>query len=472
MITVTIKENERLAERFYAERDKRTAKYLENDKVEHLQKPVSLHVSADACEKRSGQLLVVTLANLLPRIHRNLRFNLSVPDTKLLVSPICGGSTLSEEIERLVRRVDPCGLFALGDQNAPTAEVSIGIGARSQPGLTFYLGCDLSNAMLSHTPCPLGVKDSSADLRGAGLAAVLGSVAALKYALDAIFAETIMSAWNFRCGTAADPGPDEFPNIDVGNGLMIGAGAVASAVGYWLMQWGDDSSWTIVDKDKVELHNTNRGMLMFPEDAGWPDSKTNSPRSKVECLGGHLPGSILDGCWYDTSEHTESQFDTVLVLANERNVRSLAAHRNDPIQLQSTTGSQWFCELHRHIARRDDCIKCRMDFDEAPTHVERKTHCSKGIVKTNDGTVRQDAALPFLSAASGLMLASSLQHLQSGDYVGDDTHHWIWDFYTEKARSDSYKNYCKTNCKITRSAKFIRTRAQNTRWSGKKWLPE
>ena len=77
---------------------------------------------------------------------------------------------------------------------------------------------------------------------------------------------------------------------------MVGAGAVASAVVYWLMQWGNSSTWTIVDHDTVKVHNTNRALLSSPEDAGWPDKE---PRSKVACLNRYLGHANPVDAWYD-----------------------------------------------------------------------------------------------------------------------------------------------------------------------------
>ena len=145
----------------------------------------------------------------------------------------------------------------------------VAVGARCRDDLAWYLGFDRSNTRLHTEPCRAG-NDASADVRGAGLAA--------KAALRFETAPTILSAWNFGTSADADPGPAENPPIDIGRGLMVGAGAVAAAAVYWLMQWGSSSPWTIIDHDRVALHNTNRGLLFFPNDAGWPNALP-SPRS-------------------------------------------------------------------------------------------------------------------------------------------------------------------------------------------------
>ena len=117
------------------------------------------------------------------------------------------------------------------------------------------------------------------------------------------------------------------------------------------MQWGNTSSWTVVDRDTIKLHNTNRNLLFFPDDAGWLDK---TPQAKVYTQKQYLP-EINPVCeWYAQSSEAKQQFDTVLVLANERDVRTVVSHRNDPIQLQATTGRSWNSQLHRHIAELDD----------------------------------------------------------------------------------------------------------------------
>jgi hypothetical protein len=61
-------------------------------------------------------------------------------------------------------------------------------------------------------------------------------------------------------------------------------------------------------------------------------------------------------------------------------------------------------QLHRHIAGIDDCVFCR-----AGEILPVTFGCSTSEVVNPVGQ-RSDAALPFLSAASGLMLATLLQN--------------------------------------------------------------
>ena len=448
-------------ERFYQERDLRTADYLGENTPALV--PVSIHVSSDACETQSGQLLILTLVNQLARIHRKLRIAMPALNASLLIPAVCGGSSMGDEIHKLTKRIDPYGEFEINCTDLAPSEISIGIGTHCRSDLTWYLGYKRSKAELKKDICGLG-HEGSADLRGAGLAALLGAAAATKSALNIKTVETSLSAWNFENGDNAEPGPSDLPSIDVGSGLIVGAGAVASAVVYWLIQWGNASSWTIIDGDTIELHNTNRSLLFFPDDAGWPDK---NPNPKVACLSEYLAGIAPVHAWHDKAVEMKQSFDTVLVLANERDVRTSVSHRNDPIQLQATTGQSWVSQLHRHIAGRDDCVRCRMSDIRTP-----QLACGEAVTATTAEPNRPDASLPFLSAASGLMLVSALQRLQLGEFGTSKINRWNWDFRTTLNKDPSSYYECRDDCSTFSSAELRRAVAQNTRWADALWLAE
>ena len=243
---------------------------------------------------------------------------------------------------------------------------------------------------------------------------------------------------------------------------MIGAGAVGAGVVYWLMHWGQHSPWAIVDGDHVELHNTNRCVLFFPDDAGWLGG---GARFKSACLAEYLPAVRHIEKWYDEAPETGGEFDTVLVLANERDVRTQVSHRNDPVQFQATTSRNWVAQLHRHIAGVDDCIRCRM-LDIRTPNME----CSEGATATVEKPQRPDAALPFLSLASGLMLVSKLQHLQLGEFGLSRVNRWDWDFKSTHQMDVSGIRQCRDNCTMGLSVEARRHIAAATCWQDRSGL--
>ena len=447
------------AEEFYRQRDARTLEYLGRELPVHAR--ISIEAGDDACFEPAGQLVLLTLVNQLTRFHRDVCVSISEPGAQVSVTSICGGDSLGDEVTRLAQRIDPYGHFRVDTQPGQGENVSIGIGRYCRTGLDWYLGLDRCVGMMAATPLPLG-RGVNSDLRGAGVAAVLGASAAMKSVLGMPTVPRTLSAWNFNEGPAAAPGPEELLPVDVGRVLLVGAGAVAAGAVYWLMQWGQTGCWMIVDGDSVKLHNTNRCALYFPEDAGWFDGPV---RSKSMCLAKYLSDAKGIDQWYDQSAETGEDFDTVLVLANERDVRTQVSHRNDPIQFQSTTGRDWLAQFHRHIVGIDGCVRCRMSDFKNPLLT-----CSEGTTATKDYSQRPDAALPFLSFASGLMLAAGLQRLQLGDFGTCLENRWNWDFKSTHEMASSGIRRCVETCTSFLPPRARQEIASVTRWRYQQWL--
>ena len=401
------------------------------------------------------------MANQMARVHRHLRFSLAEPDSPLLTFALCNKQTLGGEIDAICKRIDPYGSFSVDGPSSVLSRVNIGVGKDCPPKLPWYLGYDRSLAHLARRPCPLGI-DGAADVRGAGLAAIIGAATAFKAALGMEAVPVSVSAWNLKTGMDADPGPSTIPMIDVGRALMVGVGAVGSAAMYWLANWGNASAWTVVDADVVRLDNTNRCLLFFPDDAGWPDG---IPARKVTCAAKRVPNVTAVRQWYDQVPAPSHPFDTVVVLANERDVRTRVSARNDPIQFQATTGRSWMSQLHRHIVGRDDCIRCRMDDIKDP-HLT----CGGAPIDGAEGSAGPDAALPFLSAASGLMLVSALQRLQRGDFGQGRRNTWRWDFRSTHEVATSGQHRCQRGCSTLLPSRARDQISSATRWADELWL--
>ena len=225
--------------------------------------------------------------------------------------------------------------------------------------------------------------------------------------------------------------------------------------------WGTQSAWTVVDADTVSVDNTNRCLLFFPKDAGWPDE---AALHKVSCVATRVPNVSPLAQWYDEAQDPSHAYDTVVVLANEREVRTRVSVRNDPIQFQATTGRSWMSQLHRHIAGRDDCIRCRMNDIKDP-HLA----CAVASVDGTGDSAKADAALPFLSAASGLMLVSALQRLQSGEVGACRLNTWRWDFRSTYEMVSVGRHRCQSGCSMTLPSAIRDEIANHTRWADSPW---
>lgn len=133
-------------------------------------------------------------------------------------------------------------------------------------------------------------------------------------------------------------------SIDVGDVLAAGAGAgaVTTALLYWLRELGiTDGVWDFLDHDVAEPHNTNRCMTMTAADAGWPNgppaiAASNKAEAVAQAIGGR-PHPV----WYDQwQSHRRVRHDLVLPLANERGVRRIVAQRGEPLLLPATRAAR------------------------------------------------------------------------------------------------------------------------------------
>lgn len=96
--------------------------------------------------------------------------------------------------------------------------------------------------------------------------------------------------------------------------------------------------------------------------------------------------------------------------------------------------------------------------------------CSEASIATEDNPDLPDAALPFLSVASGLMLVSALQHLQLGRFGTSELNCWGWDFKSTHLMAQSGIRRCDDACTIRLEPNALRVVASATRWHYEPWL--
>jgi molybdopterin/thiamine biosynthesis adenylyltransferase len=439
---------------FYELRDRRSVEYV-GRAIGDLA-PVFVATDATTAATAAGQLALLALANQLARVCRRVSFALPVPDAPVLVNTPFTGDTLGELLVKTVREIDPCGDFRIGTRPAGRS-VSIGLGTDVGDGLDWHIGADRAIAFLRRSA--VGFSDVPATMRGAALSSCLGCAAVFRQQLGLPVAERVLSAWNYAEGDAATFGPGSLNTVDVGRVLMVGAGAVGAALAFWLHAFGvRGDGWAVLDRDVVKLHNTNRSLVFTARDAGWPKG---SQVKKAKLLAPLITGALAYDSWYhECADISRQYFDVVLALANDHGVRESLTQRHAAISLQATTGENWLSQLHRHILGRDGCIWCRTGEVKTPVF-----GCSSAQVEQPDGA-QSDAALPFLSAASGLMLATALQRLASGEQNDDLANCWSWDFGSEcRMTPTPAVRGCREGCALIPPASVRKRLTGGTRWA-------
>ena len=435
-------------------RTKQVAKGFSGDR------PVCVIADSTVCRTLPGQHLLMALCNLLARVHSQIRFVLRDSQVRLKVKSLVGDRSLSQALATTAARVNPYVRFRMDCDSSRGGEVRLGVGSEPDLDADVYVGASGWVAETAWHPVALGSSERS--LPAACLAAVLGSAAVFRLALGEFPAPTRVSAWSFGDGSLVSQGPDlqTLPTPDPGRVLMVGAGAVASALVYWLRSLGVGGEWVVVDPDIIEISNLNRSMLFLAEHVGWPSGPA---RAKAEVVAEALPSGRPEIQWFDKSiASTSTAFDLVLALANERGVRELIARRGAPVVLHATTGQTWLSQLHRHVLGVDDCIGCRLPSAELP-----KTKCSTILTGDEDRRFESsspDAALPFLSAGAGLMLASLIVRLTRGELMELPRNTWRWDFHSDLKFATAGRHYCRDGCDLVPPLRGMREVYGSTSW--------
>jgi hypothetical protein len=401
-------------ERFYAERDRRTVQY--GAAADVFNKPIAITVDADLAATRPGQIALLGLIEMLPRVHRSITI-VAEHDHPLVADTFTDGATLLDAFIQRATAIDPFVQVSPSRGPVPDGAVMLGVGASPPAAADVYVGWDGGTGILDTAAVPCGLDTDH--VVGAATAACLGAAALFRLAHGQQVRPARINLVELidgdRAGTGSVTGP-----IDVGDVVVIGAGAVTHALAYWAGQLGVCGNWTPLDRDLAELHNTNRCLGMTAADAGWPNGIPNGqPRYKAETaaeLLGTQPATMWFHEWLATGP---ARPDLYLCLANEHGIRPTVAAHGEPVLLHATTSPNWTAELHRHIPGRDDCPACRLPETTRPAFA-----CSTGKVDPTDAN-SGDAALPFLSAAAGLMLAVALCQLpERGPLVTNSRNHW------------------------------------------------
>ncbi len=437
---------------YYAERDRRTRAYGIGE--DPLDVPVAIAAGDYAASSPAGQILILAAVNMASRVHR--RVGLDIPDRELLVPTLVPARSLREAAESLALAIDP--YIELSTPGTDVPILAIG-----QMSGTVHVGTDGCVAQLDRVP--VAVTDRTGVL-GAGLGACMGAAALLQLAAGVCPPMRRVSLWGFTEGADADPGPSRpIGPIDVGDRVaVIGAGAVGSAVCYWLRYMGVRGIWEVVDSDLVELHNTNRGLGMLADHAGWAAGMPGGQQAHKADAAASLIGALPVHRWYhEWAETMVARPDLLILEANDHGVRETVGRLGLPLMVHAATSELWGAHLFRH-GPGDRCVACLF----AGT-VDSRFTCAEGELptptpRTTDGE-SSDAALPFLSGAAGLLVVAALAQLEDGYLTAPHNHRRLLFDHQAPASWSNTISRCETECR-NRPEQAIRTRLnRGSRWA-------
>lgn len=413
---------------FLAEFGSRTAAYIEAAELDD--RPVAVVVGEEA-HSPVGHLLATSLVNQLARAHRRLIL-VGDLDRELLCREPFRFTDLRAATVGLAEAINPyVEVEAIPATPSDGILMTIALGARAEEA-DLQVGCDGWCARFGEE---VGIIDRPESRWGAALASGHAAAAAFQLMRGRRFElEGSFSLWDGG-GAGEGQGPTSLGPLDLGRVLQVGAGAAGAALDYWLYVTGTSfPNWLLVDGDLVDVSNLNRQLLYLARHAGYPDGPAvPKARAAAELLG----AESSPDWWGEDSDVVNGEYDLVLALANERGVRSALQLRQPPVLLHATTSPNWQAQSHRHIRGRDDCISCRLP-TEAPV-----TECAVGEVSEEPGV---DAALPFLSATAGLLLARDLVSLSIGQLADSEMNFSALDFGGDTPVAQPLRHSCREGC--------------------------
>jgi ThiF family protein len=435
-------------EHFLSEFGSRTAAYL--DGVDLHTRPVAI-VIGEGAHSVAGHTLLAALVNQLARAHRRLVL-IGDLDRAMLARDPFGARDLRAATRGLARTINPFIEIEQLAEVPADALLRLAVGVKPAAG---ELGVGCSGWCATFGP-QAEVIDTPAAVWGAALASCIAAASAFQLMCGREFRPLdSYSLWGGG-GPGAEQGP-AVTSLGLGRVLQVGAGAVGAALDYWLFAVGANfAEWWIVDGDLVDISNLNRQLLYRALDAGYPaGAATSKALASAQLIGAHGRHKFWDAA--GEAAIVEADYDTVLALANERGVRSALQMRQPPILMHATTSANWQAQSHRHIRGRDDCILCRLPGDQA------QLQCSTAK-PAPDSEV--DAALPFLSAAAGLLLAADLVRLSEGALGASTANFKALDFGGSEPVGQALHYACGDGCRTWLPATVRRKFAADTLFAG------
>jgi hypothetical protein len=382
------------------ERDDRTLRYAERRLDPN--RWIVLTIEPDYVERYEGQVALLTAANLLGRMSPSVA--LSIPDLPTHIRLPWRNRPFPELILSGMQAADPFGRFCRR-RPLPT-DSRLHLGRSGHDYVAHGIGW---NVFVGPGPSPLP-HDHNENPIGAALSAIVAVSQLFVHNLDTPATGCVLNAFSWANGFEEH---DSCLPSDVGSICVVGAGSVGTAALYFLALSGCGFAPTLIDMDRVKIHNLDRSPIFVAHDVGL--TKVAATRRFLAEVG--IENAPVDEhalhespLWIERSAGTP---DILVSAANEMNVRYHIESRYPPVQLYGTTGRNWQSSVIRHIPLTEACSCCLF----RPDLPQPAMSCATGPAISGNGNVQQvDASLPFLSFAAGLMTAAEIMKLSVPGY--------------------------------------------------------
>lgn len=205
-----------------------------------------------------------------------------------------------------------------------------------------------------------------------------------------------------------------FPiNFNIGNILQIGSGAVGSNFLFFLSLTDWIAKIDLVDFDPVSLENCPNSLIF---------NESHEDQLKVSVCHQALSNNSLTITPFDSDYEKYKQHsdilkvpDIVLCFANERNIWEDVQYNLPPLCFHATTNKNWGINFGRHIPLKEWCVVCRFERNSDKPK-DPVFGCSTGVIKDESNGKEIIGMLPFLSAASAILVLTDLSKLTTSGF--------------------------------------------------------
>jgi hypothetical protein len=400
---------------FYKKRNDRINR-IDNVNIDHLtEKPVAVIIGNTDIFRFSNQLMAVVSLNLLSRW--NSMITIELDPTIECCLPIYSETTLKQVLQNVVSANDPFGQFEFKDNiDLDKYEYIIIVGSDKRKFTSKSIWIDsynwvsgISNICLNYDKPKIEIKNPC----GPAFAACCGIGLLFKNYSESTSIGTITkwySLYDFKSSISSFKleNPDIPIQEDLGNLYQIGCGAVGSSLDYLLSLIPLKGKIYIIDFDQVKFENLSSSLIFCYKDAANEINKVEACKRYLiqnrQLEVADFPSdysSFIKGMDYSNAHYP----DTILCLANEKNVWATIQNNLPPVVYHATTSTNWVINFGRHIPQRDWCIVCRFGI----TDYSFTPKCSTGIITDNKERAETHlGTLPFLAPTAATIVLSEL----------------------------------------------------------------
>lgn len=362
-------------------------------------------------ETRGGQLMALAVLNNVSRFTRRIFLDFPAV-TKRINVPHSRSSDFSTSIAELATNIDPSIVLDRKVLGADRIDALVAIGSSrlnsdfnvtiNSKGWLAELSQDSALDYATRDSNPIGAFAASA-LAGAEIfKQILRKLGSTNGAVEKKTQHVLFSALDYSVDSRNPPNPALPGAINIGETLLVGAGAVGGSLIFTLRYIEEARGYlTVVDHDKIDESNLNRYLIAGHDDVG---------KSKVDVASGFTGSDVrirpISAKYEDYASGADSKtFDLVISTVDNNQAREEIQSDLPRVVIHGATHEQTFV-VSRHNFTQGACLGCLFFKQELsyPEQISAETGIPIGEVErvlSSNGAFSADHARTIVREKGG-----------------------------------------------------------------------